>query len=226
MLLAAIAAATIVTTVGTTTEVVHADTCTPLTFASTAEREWVQRVTSYTDNLSCSNARWIYRNQPSARDEYPGNRLITSTATKLPSPAFQEGAQAARQWCRITTVNRYRAPIAPFGDHTLFSLRMTQEFSYDGLSVAVGPVVLDADTTANGWRWHWEGVVSASDVYFDTIRNNYQHQSDRYGKFATDGVPPIGVAAVASTLRTMIWVQANGDWRTLNEDGLAGCGNA
>lgn len=189
-------------------------------YASTAERNWVVAVEAHS-TLNCHNARWVYRKRPAQRDEYPGNHRWKSWATKLPSPAA-----LGTSWCTVTTIEKYRAPIIPFGDHVLFSLRLTRTYSYNGSTVGVGAAFIDADITENALgRWHFDGIVASNDGYV-LPSSRYQHRTDKFGRFSTDGIPPLNIAAVSSVLHNKIWFQANGDWATMNEEGKPGCQNS
>lgn len=200
---------------------VEAGGCDGVSFASGAERDWVEAVYDHTD-MTCGESRWVYRNRPGLRDEFPGNHVWTSWATRVPSPASVSAA--GTEWCRITTVEKYRAPVVPFGDHVLFSFRTERTFTYNGTAVGAGSAFVDADTTANGWRWHFDGVVAAQEGYIAVSGwNRYQHQTDRWGKFSTDSVAEL--TGVHSTLHDRIWFQANGDWATMNTAGVSDCRN-
>src|SRR5262245_37394650 len=112
-----------------TAHAVATDCVNVITFASEAEKNWVEAVHDHTD-MTCLQTRNVYRNLPGQRDEFPGNHVWTSTAQRVPSPAIA-GSLAATEWCKITTTEKYRAPILPFGDHVLFSFTMSQTFSYN-----------------------------------------------------------------------------------------------
>lgn len=188
-----------------------------ISFASDAEKNWVEAVYDHTD-MTCLQTRWVYRNRPGLRDEFPGNHIWTSWATPVPSPAF---STAGTKWCRVTTVEKYRAPIIPFGDHVLFSFRMDQTFAYNGSTVSTGLATINPDTTANGWRWHFDGIVASQEGYLDGLHT--QHQTDKWAGFSTDSVAEL--TSVHSTLHDKIWVQNNGDWATMNTNGLSDCRN-
>ena len=193
-------------------------TCNHLTFPSARAHRWTNHVYWLTD-LNCRQARWVWTRRPAWRYDMPFSVLRTSGAVRVPSPALAEGdlgAQATRKYCTVWTTTKYRD--WPFGN-TLLSITMVQTFGYDGFRVYPGPARLYPDTTTNGFRWHFAGVVNAQDFY-PTI---YAHTSERWSNFTSTGI--LGLGSVTSTLYTKIWKQANGDWATSHKDGLSDCRN-
>jgi hypothetical protein len=148
----------------------------------------------------------------------PYSVLRTSGAVPIPNPAIAAttSASSTRRYCKVTTTTRYRD--WPFGN-TLLSMRMEQTFGYDDTRVFPGPVLLFPDTTANGFRWHFAGIVLEQDFY--SSGTNRQHTSERWSNFTFTGI--LGLGSVTTTLYTRIWAQANGDWATSHDEGLADC---
>jgi hypothetical protein len=193
-------------------------TCNHLSFRTERARRWTNNVYRLT-NLTCREARWVWTRRPGWRDDMPYSVLRTSGVVRLPSPAVAEGElgpHATMKFCKVWTTTKYRD--WPFGN-TLVSMRMEQTFGYDGLRVYPGPALLYPDTTTNGFRWHFSGVVSAQDFY-SSIR---AHTSERWSNFTSTGI--LGLGSVTTTLYTKIWKQANGDWATTHRDGLSDCRN-
>jgi hypothetical protein len=200
----------------------QADACSGITFNTDTEKLWVQRVTAFTTNLTCAEARFIYRELPGWRDEMPGNVVRTSSAGTLPSPAFE--AQGATRWCWVSTTHRYRAPVLPFGDHVLWSVRMYQEWAWnDAQVVGVGPPVITVDTTANGFRWNPGGAPWGQDWWVPTWAR-IQHHTERNQPMQSWAVHP-SIGGVASVGNLWNWKQFNGDWATKNDEGTPGCGD-
>jgi hypothetical protein len=169
--------------------------CNFLTFRTRRERRWVNNVHRLTD-LSCREARWVRRRRPAWRGEMPFSVLRTSGAVPVANPAVAEselGAAGARRYCKVWTTTRYRD--WPFGN-TLLSMRMEQTFGYDDTRVYPGQVLLFPDTTANGFRWHFAGIVLEQD-YYSSIR---AHTSERWSNFTSTGV--LGLGSVTTTLYT------------------------
>jgi hypothetical protein len=75
-----------------------------IAFKSTTERSSVQRVHRHTD-LTCREARYVYRNQPGWRHEMTGNVYKAAGANPVPSPASgpTTGGTAATRFCRVWT---------------------------------------------------------------------------------------------------------------------------
>jgi hypothetical protein len=195
--------------------------CNFPTFRTRRERRWTNHVHRLTD-LRCREARWVWRRRPAWRDEMPFSVSSTSTAHRLPSPASTETGRAShtvRKWCEVTTTTRYKSSPWPF-TFTLFSVKMVQAFTYDGQTVAVGTPRFYPDSTANGFRWTFRGFVNRNDFYGP---GNTTHTSEAWSQFATDGVLQIG--SVHALIFTKIWSQANGDWATSHDKGLADCQN-
>jgi hypothetical protein len=193
-------------------------TCNHLTFHTEQARRWTNNVHRLTD-LTCREARWVWTTRPAWRDDMPYSVLRTSGAIRVPSPAVAERelvAPATTRYCKVWTTTKYRD--WPFGN-TLLSMRMEQTFRYDGVRVYPRQALLYPDTTTNGFRWHFSGVVNAQDVY-STIR---AHTSERWSNFTSTGI--LGLGSVTTTLYTKIWTQANGDWATSHRDGLSECRN-
>jgi hypothetical protein len=199
-----------------------AHTCV-IAFKSTTERTWVQRVHHQTD-LTCREARYVYRNQASWRDEMPGNIYKAAGATPVPSPAsWPERSLAATRFCRVWNLERYRAPIVPFGRHVLWTVRMEQVFAYDGARVvAVDRPRVTTDTTANGFRWFADGPPWGNDWWTPTWAH-LQHTSERWQKMGSWSIPHIG--STHSTAYLRITVRHDGYWEVDGERGLPGCRN-
>jgi hypothetical protein len=216
LLLASMAAAAVAVMPGRA----QADTCSGITFANATEQDWVQRVTTWTSNLTCSNARYIYRNQPSWRDEMPGS--MVATAGVVASPAVAEAAEAgATLTCTVWTRNRYRAPIIPFGDHVLWTFYMEQSWGYNNSTVVwVSDPITRTDKTANGFRWIADGAPWGQSWWVPADRR-LQHHTDRNQKMTSQSIPNIGLVSSVSYLHN--WKQWNGDWASSHDQGLAGC---
>jgi hypothetical protein len=129
-------------------------------------RRWATRVVRLTD-LTCREARYVWRRQPGWRDELPGNVARAGGAVSIANPAVVSrlnatNAMQATRYCKVWTRQQYRAPIIPFGNHVLWTVKMEQTFGYDNASQVtwVGPVRVWTDTTANGSRWHADGSAS------------------------------------------------------------------
>jgi hypothetical protein len=199
-----------------------AHTCA-IGFHSNTERAWVQRVHRHTD-LTCREARYVYRNPPGRRDEMPGNVYKAAGATPVPSPALTPtGSLAAVRFCRVWNLERYRAPIVPFGRHVLWTVRMEQVFGYDGNRVvAVDRPRVTTDTTANGFRWFADGPPWGNDWWTPTWAR-LQHSSERWQKMASWSIPQVGSAHATAYLR--ITVRGDGYWEVDGERGLPGCRN-
>jgi hypothetical protein len=86
----------------------------------------------------------------------------------------------ATRYCKVWTRQQYRAPIAPFGDHVLWTVYLEQTFGYDNASQVtwVGPVRVWTDTTANGFRWHADGAPWGNDWWVPAWLRP-QHHSER-----------------------------------------------
>lgn len=199
----------------------HGDTCGGITFANDTEKLWVQRVTSFTTNLTCLEARNIYRNYPAWRDEIPGN-MIGEAGVKV-SPAIAEAeAAGATITCTVWTRNKYRAPVIPFGDHVLWSVYMEQSWGYDNQKVVwYSDPIIRTDTTTNGFRWRAGGAPWGQ---------NWWEPADRRIKLWTDRNQPMeswaihpSIGGVGSVSYIWNWKQWNGDWATSHDTGLAGC---
>jgi len=190
--------------------------------ATMTRRQWVSGVAAHT-TLTRAQARWVWYHRPRWRDEYPVRHSWTSTATKLPSPAVVTDAAAGTNWCRITTTEKYRAPLFPFGDQVLFSFEMERTYAYDGATVTAGTLFFDADTTKWGWRWTFDGVLNQPQGYLDDRR--FTHRTDAYSAWSTEGIHVLRLGAVRSTLHTKIVFSADGDWSTMNTEGEPGCRN-
>ena len=201
---------------------VHADTCSGITFANATEQDWVQRVTTWTSNLTCSGARNIYRNQPSWRDEMPGSVVATAGVVASPAIAGSEAeAAGATLTCTVWTRNRYRAPIVPFGDHVLWTFYMEQSWGYNNSTVMwVSDPITRTDKTANGFRWFTDGAPWGQS-WWNPADRRLQHHTDRSQKMTSQSIPAIG--GVSSVAYLHNWKQWNGDWATSYDTGLAGC---
>jgi hypothetical protein len=198
----------------------EADACSGINFANDTEKLWVQRVTAFTTNLTCLNARYIYRNHPSWRDEIPGN-VINASGVRV-SPAFAEAeAAGATVTCTVWTQNKYRAPIIPFGDHVLWSFYMEQSWGYNNSTVVwVSDPIIRTNKTANGFRWFADGAPWGQSWWVPADRR-LQHHTDRNQKMTSQSIPNIGQTHSVSYLHN--WKQWNGDWATTHDQGLAGC---
>jgi hypothetical protein len=185
---------------------------------SMSKGAWVAAVVAHTD-LTPVQARGLWRRRPSWRDELPVAHEWTSWATPVPSPAGVSGIS----WCTVTTVEKYRAPLFPFGDQVLFSFGMERSFGYDGSTVAPGTAFFDADTTGWGWRWSFGGVIAQPQGFLDDRR--FTHRTDGYGAFQTEGIGVLRIGAVHATLHDRIVFSADGDWSTMNDEGSPGCRN-
>lgn len=186
---------------------------------ATTRHQWVVGVAAHT-TLTRVQARRLWNRRPAWRDEMPVKHTWTTTATKLPSPA---GSAAATAWCKIETTEKYRAPLFPFGDQVLFSLKMERTYSYDGSTVSPGTTFFDADTTSWGWRWSFDGIIAQPEGFVDDRR--FTHRSDIYGAWSTEGIGVLQLAAVHATLHDRIVFSADGDWATMNDEGSPGCRN-
>jgi len=195
--------------------------------------QWVTGVVAHT-TMTRPEARWVYVHRPGLRDNYPTSHTWTSRATVVPSPAIagcdqSDGpqfacwlaAQAGTHWCKITTVEKYRAPLVPFGDQVLFSFETERTFAWDGHQVMPGSLFFDSDTTFWGARWHFDGVIGPAEGF--TNFSEWEHRTDLWGNFSTDGL--VKIAAVHSTLHNRIVFRGDGDWSTMNTEGEPGCQN-
>lgn len=196
-------------------------------------RQWVTAVVAHT-TMTRAEARWVYVHRPGLRDEFPVKHTWVSWATKVSSPAIagcdqSDGpqfacwlaAQATSRWCKITTIEKYRAPLAPFGDQVLFSFKTERTYLYDGHQAQPGSLFSDADTTFWGGRWHFDGVIGPAEGF--TNFSEWEHRTDLWGTFSTDGL--VKIAAVHSTLHNRIVFRGDGDWSTMNTEGEPGCQN-
>ena len=191
--------------------------CGFLTYRTRRARVWTNHVRGLTD-LTCREARWVWRRRPAWRDDLPYRITWSAGAVRVPNPAIATATSASstRRYCKVTTTTKYRD--WPFGN-TLLSMRMEQTFGYDDTRVYPGQVLLFPDTTANGFRWHFAGIVLEQDFY--SSGTNRQHTSERWSNFTSTGI--LGLGSVTTTLYTKIWKQANGDWATSHDEGLADC---
>jgi hypothetical protein len=214
-------AALIATGVAVVPARVQADACSGITFANDTEKLWVQRVTTWTTNLTCLEARHIYRNYPGWRDEIPGN--MVSASGVVASPALAEARTAgATITCTVWTRNKYRAPVIPFGDHVLWSVYMEQSWGYNNNTVVwVSDPLIRTDTTTAGFRWRAGGAPWGQSWWVPADRR-LQHHTDRNQPMESWAIHPTigGVAAVSYVWN---WKQWNGDWATTHNQGLAGC---
>jgi hypothetical protein len=184
-------------------------------------RRWSTRVVRFTD-LTCREARYVWRRQPSWRDELPTSVVRSGGAVRRPSPAVADNGTQATHFCDVWTVTRYRAPTFPFGHHVLWSVRMEQTFGYDYNRVTfVSPPRVSTDTTFNGFRWNPSGAPWGNDWWVPAW-DEIQHHSERWQSMESWAIPEIGVTH--STAHLWNWKQWNGDWSTSgDQSGLAGC---
>jgi hypothetical protein len=190
-------------------------------------RRWSTRVVRLTD-LTCREARYVWRHHPGWRDELPGNVVRAGGAVRIANPAVvarlnTANATLATQYCKVWTRQQYRAPIIPFGNHVLWTAHLEQTFGYDNASQVtwVGPVRVWADTTANGFRWHPDGAPWGNDWWVPAWMR-LQHHSERFQKMTSVAIPNIG--NTHSVAHLWNWKQWNGDWSTSGDHtGLAGC---
>jgi hypothetical protein len=195
-----------------------------IAFKSNTERVWVQRVHRRTD-LNCRQARYIYRNEPGWRDEMPGNIYKAAGANPVPNPASAPtgGTLTTTRYCRVWNLERYRAPIVPFGNHVLWTVRMEQVFGYDGNRiVSIGRPRVTTDTTANGFRWFADGPPWGND-WWTPIWARIQHTSERWQKMGSWSIPQVG--STHSTAYLRITVRGDGYWEVDGKRGLPGCQN-
>ena len=143
--------------------------CNHLVFHTRRERQWVNRVHRLTD-LTCRQARRVYRRGPSWRDELPTRVRRAAGDRRIPNPAVvgldePAGATSSTLYCWVWTRESYRAPTFPFGHHTLWSVTVGQTFAYDGHNViAISAPTVRPDTTSNGFRWFADGAPWGFDV--------------------------------------------------------------
>jgi hypothetical protein len=190
-----------------------------IAFNSNTERIWVQRVHRRTD-LTCREARYIYRNEPGWRDEMPGNIHKAAGANPVPSPAAAQPSGTTK-YCRVWNLERYRAPIVPFGRHVLWTVRMEQVFGYDGNRiVSIQTPRVTTDTTGNGFRWFADGPPWGND-WWTPIWARLQHTSERWQKMGSWSIPQIGSAHSTAYLR--ITVRRDGYWEVDGKRGLPNC---
>jgi hypothetical protein len=190
-------------------------------------RRWATRVVRLTD-LTCREARYVWRRHPGWRDELPGNVARAGGAVKIANPAVVSRLNAAHRtqatrYCKVWTRQQYRAPIIPFGDQVLWTVHLEQTFGYDNTSQVtwVGPVRVWTDTTANGFRWHADGAPWGNDWWVPAWMR-LQHHSERFQKMTSVAIPNIG--NTHSVAHVWNWKQWNGDWSTSGDHtGLAGC---
>jgi hypothetical protein len=190
-------------------------------------RRWATRVVRLTD-LTCREARDVWRHHPGWRDEMPGNVARAGGAVRIANPALVERLNAANatqatQYCKVWTRQRYRAPIIPFGNHVLWTVNLEQTFGYDNASQVtwVGPVRVWTDATANGFRWHADGAPWGNDWWVPAWMR-LQHHSERFQKMTSVAIPNIG--DTHSVAHVWNWKQWNGDWSTSGDHtGRAGC---
>jgi hypothetical protein len=200
--------------------------CNHLVFHSRRARRWTSRVHHLTD-LTCWQARRVFRRAPSWRDELPNRFRHTAGDRRLPNPAVvgvdqPAGATASTVYCWVWTRERYRAPTFPFGHHTLWSVTVGQTFAYDGHNiVAISAPTVSPDTTGNGFRWFADGAPWGFDVW-QPFWVRLQHTSERWQTMGTWSIPWVG--PTHSTAHLRLTVRGDGSWDT--EDGGPGdCGD-
>ena len=194
------------------------------------ERDGVNAV-NHTRPCTCWEARYVYRNQPSWRDDLPGNTVKTAGAFRIPSPAIAETelpeALHAPRYCTVWNLEQYRAPIIPFGNHVLWSVRMEQTFAYDGFRVVT--VYPSRRTSGERTRPPTGSAGTPTERRGATTRrtpawDDLKHTSDRWQKLTSTAIPSIGITH--STPYLWVSKQWNGDWAATARTGLANCGNA
>jgi hypothetical protein len=200
--------------------------CNHLVFHTRRARHWTNRVHRLTD-LTCRQARRVFRRAPSWRDELPTRIRRAAGDRRIPNPAAvgldqPVGATAGTVYCWVWTRESFRAPTFPFGHHTLWSVTVGQTFAYDGHEVlAVSPPTVRPDTTRNGFRWFADGAPWGFDSW-QPFWARVQHTSERWQKMGTWSIPWVG--PTHSTAHLRITVRGDGSWDT--EDGGPGdCGD-
>ena len=157
--------------------------CNHLVFHTRRARRWVSRVHRLTD-LSCRQARNVFRHQPGWRDELPTSVRRAVGDRRIPNPAVlgldaPSGATASTVYCWVWTRESYRAPTLPFGHHTLWSVTVGQTFAYDGHNVvALSAPTVSPDTTRSGFRWFVDGAPWGFDAW-QPFWARVQHTSER-----------------------------------------------
>lgn len=198
----------------------HADACSDLSFASAAEEAYVQNVTAVTWGVTCLEARNVYRNYPSLKENTPHHITWSATAFE-PSDVAIAGAAlpVPVQSCRVTTTARVRNL---FGA-TLVSVSMSQWWDYNGTRVwpEAPRIVPNTGSGVPSIIYSWDGIVTDNDWYTgNSVSPYYTHSTERFGKFSGTAGP---FGSFGTNPRMLISKQANGDWATLNDWGLAGC---
>jgi hypothetical protein len=196
--------------------------CNHLVFHTRRERQWTNRVHRLTD-LTCRQARRVFRRAPSWRDELPTHVRRAAGDRRIPNPAVVgldplAGATANTLYCWVWTRESYRAPTIPFGHHTLWSVTVGQTFAYDGHNVvAISHPTVRPDATGNGFRWFPDGAPWGFDSW-EPFWARRQHTSERWQKMGTWSIPWVG--PTHSTAHLRITVRGDGAWDT--EDGGPG----
>jgi hypothetical protein len=191
--------------------------CNHLVFHTRRARRWTNRVHRLTD-LTCRQARRVYRRAPSWRDELPTRVRRAAGDRRIPNPAAvglhePNGATANTVYCWVWTRERYRAPTFPFGHHTLWSVTVGQTFAYDGHNVvALSRPTVRPDTTGNGFRWFADGPPWGFDSW-QPFWARVQRTSERWQKMGTWSIPWVG--PTHSTAHLRITVRRDGVSRTV-----------